>query len=132
MSNVFVNPNPAIVATGPARTLLPSESGSIVVFTKAAALTITLPAPTTAGLRYDFVQNGAGAAQTVTIDAGAGLLLGNWNFTNAGGTTAGTPARNLNFLTAASALGDYATFVSNGTHWICRAFTGITGGLSFT
>ena len=119
-----------------ATTLLPSQSGAVISFTKTATVnyTITLPAPTTAGLEFTIVQGGPLAAtSTVNITGGAGVLLGNWIETidpAIGGSTDGTAITSLNFLPA-SVLGDGARFVSNGANWFAQAMTGVATGLSF-
>jgi hypothetical protein len=49
-----------------------------------------------------------------------------------GATTAGTAARNFNFLTGASVLGDNVHLVSNGTYWIARGMVGAAAAVSFS
>jgi hypothetical protein len=112
-----------------------AQSGSQIFFTKPAGYTITMPAPL-AGLNYTFVQSGAGAAFTVVIDCGVGLLFGGWINTVGGAitgaTTAGTGARNFNFLTNASVKGDQVRLVSDGTQWYATGIVGAAAAVSMT
>lgn len=112
-----------------AATYLSADSGSIISFDPTAgAYAITLPAPTVAGLEFIVVQGVASAAHTVNVDCGVGLLVGGWLNATAGAltgaTTAGTGARNFNFLSGASVKGDQARFVSNGTNWFVQGLGG--------
>ena len=104
---------PVITITA-ATTLTTAQSGCIVLVSKAAAYTITLPPPTLAGLSFTLL-GGAVAAFAATVACGAGLLSGHWRQIS-GAATAATAATSIAF-TATSVLGDRAEFLYDGTQW---------------
>ena len=118
-----------VISISAATTLTTAESGSIVTVGKGAAYTITMPAPTTAGLEFHFV-GGAVAANIVDIACGAGLLDG--VVMNVGGAPpaaavlAAAASANARFL-AASVIGDWLTLRSDGTHWKVSGASSVVG-----
>lgn len=68
---------PIISGLGATRTLLATESGSTVLFDRAAGIVITLPVPAV-GLTYDFITtvSRTGGAYEVDTDAGTTFILG--------------------------------------------------------
>jgi hypothetical protein len=120
----------AAAALGAAITLTPQQSGGYFVLSKAAAYTVTIPAPSAAnvGLRYTFV-SGAVQANTVAVTCGAAANIGTIITANSVGSAAGT---NINFANP-SVLGDSAeaTYVSP-TQIAWRCFSGVNGGIAAT
>lgn len=109
-------------------TFTAAQSGSIVLVSKAAAYTITLPAPTTAGLRFTFL-GGATDAKAVTINCGAGLCAGMWRQVNGTATVANN--KNSISFTASSVIGDRIEAISDGAKWQVQGSTGVADGMAF-
>lgn len=117
---------PVITLADAAYTVLSQDNGATYELPPAAggARTITLPAPTTRGLRYKFVLPAANTTNAWTIDAGAGLLRGNTFQKNAAGTgtvatgvaDTGGAVRNI-IIGATAHAGLQVDVVSDGTIW---------------
>ena len=99
-----------------------SDSGKIFYLGRdpaPVAKVVNIPAPTTAGLKYDFIMQGTAAANaTVTITSTAANIKGLWRQISGAATVAG-PSTSITF-TATSIPGDRVTLVSDGTSWMCE------------
>jgi len=104
---------PAISGQGATRTLLASESGSVVLFDRAAGIVYTLPAPS-AGMFFDFFV-------TVTITSNAAKVI----------TDAGTTLLQGTILGSNSSTGAITGFFVNGTTHISVSMNGTTTGAIF-
>ncbi len=63
-----------VISVAAATTLTAAQSGSVVLVSKAAAYTLRLPTPTTAGMTFTVI-GGATAANIVTVNSSAAALL---------------------------------------------------------
>lgn len=135
MSLMGSAPVVACVVSATPFALPPSISGTVYSVTNTAGGTavVTLPAPTTSGLRYDFICGSATMGAITRLDAGVGLLDGVCEIVNGTPVTvpiAGATNRFVNFLVA-SAIGDRVSLVSDGTHWKAFGLSSVIG-LSFS
>ena len=131
----FVN-NTLINGVNVAVTVTPQMNGTTFICTKnAGLLTVTLPDPTIAGLRFRFVMaQAAVVAQIITLQTPtANTMAGLW-ISNAGAVTATANAcatHNANF-TATSEWGDIWDLTSDGTLWRGYGTTSVAAGCSFS
>ena len=96
----------------------------------AAACVVTLPAPTTPGLRYQFILGGAAAVGfNVTFTSSAANITGFWRQVS-GAASVAAPATSIRF-TATAVPGDQISLMSNGTAWYCNADTAVAAGMAF-
>jgi hypothetical protein len=121
-------------------TLTAAMSGGTFFLNHATEFVTTLPVPA-AGLKYDFIVTAApsGASYTVvTAQAGAGceIMIGHVltsGFADSGSdvelTAGGTT---LTFVNSVSAIGDRASFVSDGTNWYVSAICAVEAGITIT
>lgn len=128
-ADYFVGTKVPVLSVSAAATLTAAQSGSVILVAKAAAYTITLPAPTITGLRFKFI-GGAVIANAVTIASpSANTVAGHW----IGATptlTATTNSTSIAF-TATSVAGDVIEAVSDGSKWQVSGITGAAAGMAF-
>jgi hypothetical protein len=111
--------------------LTSADSGKVFsVNSAAAASSYTLPAPTTAGLKYSFYIGGA-VSNAVTISSSGANISGQAIAADAtacggSGITAGVIAAKTNIIfSSSSAVGDHISLFSNGTNYIASAFVAV-------
>ena len=127
-----------ISGLGATRTLLPSDSGSLVLFDRAAGIVITLPAPV-AGMFFDFcVTVSSTLSYTINTDAATTFIGGGLagQSTTAGGgdafpaTIASTVSIDLDATEAGEDAGGYFTMVAiSSTVWVVGGITFGSGTL---
>jgi hypothetical protein len=118
-SAASVTAYPVVTDSADTYALTAAQSGAVYIGTKASATqVISLPVPTTAGLRYTFVCGSA--AGELNIDPGAAT----YKITGPGITVVAT--KDLKNTAATNVLGDTVTMVSDGTDtWWVTAISGI-------
>lgn len=98
-------------------TLTAEDSGStLLVNSAAAAVDITLPSPTKAGLIYKLFIVTAGNDITVSC----GNALGKGVVALSAGTTAVAGGGDIVYTNNAALLNSYSEFISDGTLWRCN------------
>lgn len=119
----------SIVPITSATTVSASNSGKkFTIANSGSAYSITLPAPTTQGLNFNFiVQSALNAA--VTITASSAIIQGNLLSSNGTAVTGGailnsSPKTNVIIGTTANP-GDSYSFYANGSRWIVLGFTAV-------
>ena len=121
MADIVIGRKQTFPITG-ALTLTPAQSGSVMVVSKAAAYTITLPAPSLAsmGCEYTFF-GGATVANEVKIDTGAANRAYG-TISQDGDNVEITGGRTVSFA-GGSDRGDYIHCVCDGTVWyfVCQS-----------
>lgn len=122
------------VITG-ALALAAKDSGQTVVLNSTTAIAVTLPAMA-AGLTYEFIVAAipASGAHTIT-PADADKIVGRV-FTLDGGTVGDTEdtlgGDVVNFVTAATVIGDRAVFKCDGTNWLVECHAKVPTGITIT
>ncbi len=104
---------PVISGSGATVTLTAAQSGSVVLFDRAAGIVYTLPAPS-AGMFFDFFV-------TVTITSNAAKVI----------TDAGTTLLQGTIMASNSSTGAVTAFFGNGTTHISVSMNGTTTGAIF-
>lgn len=137
-SPLATSPNAEVLTATTALTA--AQSGGTYFLNAATEFVTTLPVPAI-GLRYDFVVTAApsGASYTVvTAQSGAAceIMIGHIltsGFADSGSdvelTAGGTT---LTFVNSVSAIGDRASFVSDGTNWYVSAICAVEAGITIT
>ena len=127
-----------ISGEGATRTLLPSDSGALVMFDRAAGIVYTLPAPEV-GLYFDFCVSVTGTGSySIDTDAATSFIGGGiaGQSTTAGGadafpaTIASTVSIDLDATEAGEDVGGYFTMVAiSSTEWVVGGITFGSGTL---
>ena len=130
LSSVYRVTEVVAVGVDPAPTV--GESNKTFFCPAIGATTITVPAPV-AGLQFNVVMTGI-TTGVITVDCGAGLLIGRVFASSGGNEDSGTADRNILFTAGSGAgqPGDLCELVSDGTSWIASCFCDVTGGITFS
>lgn len=112
-----------------------AESGTTFFLSSATEFASTLPAPA-AGLFYRFIVTAApsGADYTVVTNAAAQILAGRVHDAGgaAGDVEATATGTTINFVSAASVVGDMAEVYSDGTSWFAICSAAVATGITIT
>jgi len=110
------------------------QSGTTFLCTDgAAARTINLPSPGTAGLSYNFIMAVAPAQNLVFTCAGValrGAAFGIHNAANPSMTASGANTK-FTFVGGTDAIGDTISAISDGTRWQVRGISSVSAGIVF-
>ena len=133
MIRVLVVDDEALVRSG-LRMILEAAGDMAVVGEAsdgAAAVVVTLPAPTTAGLQF-LIGTRATPASTVRFTAGGTLVKGAVLASNGAAAASAIigPGAFVGF-TATAIVGDYIDLVSDGVNWCASGQTQATAGIAF-
>ena len=118
-----------VIPVSAATTLTAAQSGSIISITPSAGgYTITLPAPTTAGMRFRFVQAANAAGATAITSTGANVrfkgLANAAQVASAGCTTVNIVGN------AANSVGDWVEMWSDGTNYFATGLSQVAAGFT--
>ena len=112
-----------------------AESGTTFFLNSATEFASTLPAPAQ-GLFYRFIVTAApsGADYTVATNAAAQILAGRVHDAGgaAGDVEATATGTTINFVSAASVVGDMAEVWSDGTSWFAVCSAAVATGITIT
>ena len=122
MGRVFFDTRKNIVDVSAAKTLLPSDSGSVFMINQASAYAITLPTAPLEGFNCKFIVKEDTPTGDITIAAGSAIIDGvnDDGQGNTANSTAGTAVSNI-IVEAAAKQGDFVDLFSDGTSYYMHA-----------
>jgi len=125
MGRVFFDIRKNVIDVAAAKTVLPSDSGSLMMINQASAYAITLPAPADAqrGWNCEFII-GTAAANAVTITCVGTDLFHGFDVDAETGAEGATEATGIDVITIISGAtkGDRITIECDGVHYYYQAF----------
>ena len=114
-----------------AKTLTTNDSGKTFFLNAAGGATVTLPAVTTAGLRFEIIVGALFATTNWIIASAEGDNI-DGSIEVAGAVVVAGAEDQINFVATAEALGDRIFLISDGVQWFVSGTAALTGGITAT